>query len=362
MLMCGCMQLAELAAASGKSGQDAASGGVSGFKAGGQNANNARDMAAKIREDPLLAIKRQEQAAYEAAKKKFIREGKMKGILPAGSGANMVPVNSSEEAKRRGKEARRREKEDRRKERELRRAARQSRHKDGDRYSDKSDYSDDDHDRDRHQASRKRSRSLSPRHDHDRDRKRHSNGYLHDGRDDRSQQRDTEQRRQRSRSPRTQQDRYRSRSPSPRRNARHAEDRNGRSTHNNGYNEDQGRRYNGYAASSQRNNFAPRSNGVSEEQMAKAREMAAARLAAMTADADSIAKERALRMSKYAVEDAAAAQEEERDRQRIADGKLGKGSGKTGPDFILAEQRKVDATLGDAMRNRGRAGLIRDRD
>ncbi|KAM0517071.1 hypothetical protein ACHAPE_005183 [Trichoderma viride] len=31
-----------------------------------QNANNARDTAAKIRDDPLLAIKRQEQAAYEA--------------------------------------------------------------------------------------------------------------------------------------------------------------------------------------------------------------------------------------------------------------------------------------------------------
>ncbi|KAL1732135.1 Pre-mRNA splicing factor-domain-containing protein [Schizophyllum commune] len=31
-----------------------------------QNANTARDIASKIREDPLLAIKRQEQAAYEA--------------------------------------------------------------------------------------------------------------------------------------------------------------------------------------------------------------------------------------------------------------------------------------------------------
>ncbi|KAH7269157.1 Pre-mRNA splicing factor-domain-containing protein [Fusarium redolens] len=31
-----------------------------------QNANTARDTAAKIRDDPLLAIKRQEQAAYEA--------------------------------------------------------------------------------------------------------------------------------------------------------------------------------------------------------------------------------------------------------------------------------------------------------
>src|ERR1700761_4903344 len=31
-----------------------------------QNANTARDTAAKIREDPMLAIKKQEQAAYEA--------------------------------------------------------------------------------------------------------------------------------------------------------------------------------------------------------------------------------------------------------------------------------------------------------
>lgn len=34
-----------------------------------QHANSARDIAAKIREDPLLAIKRQEQAAYEALMK-----------------------------------------------------------------------------------------------------------------------------------------------------------------------------------------------------------------------------------------------------------------------------------------------------
>lgn len=31
-----------------------------------QNVNTARDTASKIRDDPLLAIKRQEQAAYEA--------------------------------------------------------------------------------------------------------------------------------------------------------------------------------------------------------------------------------------------------------------------------------------------------------
>ena len=38
-----------------------------------QNANTARDIAAKIREDPLLAIKQQEQAAYEALMKNPLR-------------------------------------------------------------------------------------------------------------------------------------------------------------------------------------------------------------------------------------------------------------------------------------------------
>src|SRR5690606_31179066 len=46
-------------------GAPAPVGGGGGFMAL-QNANSDRDMAAKIREDPLLAIKRQEQAAYEA--------------------------------------------------------------------------------------------------------------------------------------------------------------------------------------------------------------------------------------------------------------------------------------------------------
>lgn len=42
-----------------------------------QNANTARDTAAKVREDPLLAIKRQEQAAYEAAMKMAARRAEM---------------------------------------------------------------------------------------------------------------------------------------------------------------------------------------------------------------------------------------------------------------------------------------------
>ncbi|KAJ7631165.1 Pre-mRNA splicing factor-domain-containing protein [Roridomyces roridus] len=50
-----------------------------------QNANNARDTAAKIREDPLLAIKQQEQAAYQALMSNPLRLREMQernGIKP----------------------------------------------------------------------------------------------------------------------------------------------------------------------------------------------------------------------------------------------------------------------------------------
>ncbi|KAJ7040408.1 Pre-mRNA splicing factor-domain-containing protein [Mycena alexandri] len=50
-----------------------------------QNANNARDIAAKIREDPLLAIKQQEQAAYQALMNNPLRLREMQernGIKP----------------------------------------------------------------------------------------------------------------------------------------------------------------------------------------------------------------------------------------------------------------------------------------
>lgn len=46
-----------------------------------QNANSARDTAAKIRDDPLLAIKRQEQAAYEAMMNDPIRRRQLLASL-----------------------------------------------------------------------------------------------------------------------------------------------------------------------------------------------------------------------------------------------------------------------------------------
>ncbi|KAH8835481.1 Pre-mRNA splicing factor-domain-containing protein [Flagelloscypha sp. PMI_526] len=74
-----------------------------------QNANNARDVAAKIREDPLLAIKKQEQAAYEALMSNPLRLRQMQeknGIKPKKDKAER---RREKEEKRRRKEERRRD-------------------------------------------------------------------------------------------------------------------------------------------------------------------------------------------------------------------------------------------------------------
>ncbi|KAJ4485887.1 Pre-mRNA splicing factor-domain-containing protein [Lentinula aciculospora] len=70
-----------------------------------QNANNARDVVSKIREDPLFAIKQQEQAAYEAlmANPLRLREMQMRN--------GVVPKKDKKERKREKEEKRRLKKE-----------------------------------------------------------------------------------------------------------------------------------------------------------------------------------------------------------------------------------------------------------
>ncbi|KAF8807802.1 hypothetical protein BYT27DRAFT_7099490 [Phlegmacium glaucopus] len=75
-----------------------------------QNANTSRDIAAKIREDPLLAIKQQEQSAYQALLSNPLRLAKMQKDLG-------VKPRKDKEAKKREKEERKRF----RRERKLRR-------------------------------------------------------------------------------------------------------------------------------------------------------------------------------------------------------------------------------------------------
>ena len=104
-----------------------------------QNANTARDIAAKIREDPLLAIKQQEAAAYEALMSNPLRLREMQernGIKPS---------KKEKKDKRRDKKER---KEQRRRERE--------------RHNSPMSYSDDERDDDRRRTSQPR-RSPSPR-------------------------------------------------------------------------------------------------------------------------------------------------------------------------------------------------------
>ena len=80
-----------------------------------QNANTSRDIAAKVREDPLLAIKQQEQAAYQALLSNPLRLAKMQKEL------GVKPVKDKKDNKRE-KEERKRLKRERkhRRERELR--------------------------------------------------------------------------------------------------------------------------------------------------------------------------------------------------------------------------------------------------
>lgn len=76
-----------------------------------QNANTSRDIAAKIREDPLLAIKQQEQSAYQALLSNPLRLAKMQKDMG-------VKPKKNKEDKKREKEERKRLKRERKHRRE----------------------------------------------------------------------------------------------------------------------------------------------------------------------------------------------------------------------------------------------------
>jgi hypothetical protein len=163
----------------------------------GQTANTARDMAAKIKADPLLEMKRQEQAAYEAMMNDPVKRRK---ILAAMGMTDEKP----EQSRRRDRDRDREHRHHKRK---------RERH-----------HSDDDR-----PHRRSRSRSRSPR----RHKRRGSSDERRDG--------ERERRRDRSRSSKSR-SRSRSRSRSPRRSERRENGsyrerdeprRNGRDRHNN---------------------------------------------------------------------------------------------------------------------------------
>ncbi len=150
-----------------------------------QNANSARDLAAKVREDPMLAIKQQEQEAYEA----LLRDPARLRQLKMQAGID-VDAESKEERRRRKEEKRRRHNE----------RERRSRHDDEDRHRRPSSSHSASHHSSRHRDDRHRSSSKH----HDDHRSEHS--------DARSRREGAHREERRSR-PRASPDRSRSRSP-----------------------------------------------------------------------------------------------------------------------------------------------------
>ncbi|CAK9785057.1 hypothetical protein CC85DRAFT_308795 [Cutaneotrichosporon oleaginosum] len=155
-----------------------------------QNANTARDTAAKIREDPMFAMEKA-KAAHLAAL------------------ANRPDVRRALKAKQESKEDRR----------ERRRAEKEERRRD--RHERRRDYSDDDRDRERRHRRDDRDdrRRDRDRYDDDRDRDRNR----------RHRDRDRSDRRRDDRDDRDDRDRKRSRSLSPRRDDRERKRRDSRS-------------------------------------------------------------------------------------------------------------------------------------
>ncbi|KAG9222592.1 hypothetical protein CCMSSC00406_0004506 [Pleurotus cornucopiae] len=273
-----------------------------------QNANNIRDIAAKVREDPLLAIKRQEQESYKALMSNPLRLRAMQernGIKP--------------------KKDKKRSKEERRKEKEERRRLRHERHRSSRSASPRRRSSS----RDSYSRSR---RSPSPRHSSSRDRspgppKRDFQPYPRSDESD-----DIELDRHRNRSPRQRRQSSpgyakRPRSPSPiaRRRSRSP--------------------YGKRARMSPPSRPPPANNAEPDR---------AARLAAMSSNAQSMSVDRQKRLTELLEKEKAELEAENAARARS------KGMG----NFLAHEQKKVfggSGDLGDRIR-RGRAGLVAEAD
>lgn len=296
-----------------------------------QNANTVRDTANKIREDPLLAIKRQEQAAYEA----FMKDPAKRRQLTAAAN---------------GKEKKERSKDTRDKNKDKKHRSRRHRSDDHDRDSRRSsrrDKNDEDkHHKRNHQrqsSSRSRSRSPSrtpPRHQKGRVRSR-SPPPRHEDRDYRRRSRDRERRRTKSPSSSRRSDStkrrasppYRRRSPIP--PSRDNSDRRSDDSY--------GRR-NGAAATKSNAPPTPPAVDPAEERARK--------LAEMQSNADQMNVDRAKRLTELSEKEKVELEKEE--AARIHSSKYG-GKGA----FLSGVNRKAgDLDLGERVR-RGRQTLIR---
>ena len=280
-----------------------------------KNANTLRDTAAKIREDPMLAIKQKEQAAYEA----LMNDPVSRRRLLKEAGHDVKPKDKDRQKHRHHHHHHRHHdsREDRHRpkrryaDEEVRYDRRSRRPEDEDRYYRRRSY----HDERRRSGSSSYSRSPSPYH-----RRRSPSPY--------------ERRRSRSPSPY-----YRHRSRSPPRQQQN------------------GHRLN-HSKSFPATRSLPRRNTSSPEEEPKPQlkqEDKAAKLAAMMADANELENARANRLA--AIEDQERRRKEEEERVRGKSGKYG-GRG----DFVHGLNRKAgEMDIGERIK-RGRGELERGLD
>lgn len=296
-----------------------------------QNANTVRDTANKIREDPLLAIKRQEQAAYEAFMKDPIKRRQLKEVAE-GKGKER-----NKDGREKDKDRKHRSHRHRGDDRDSRRSSRRSR-------------DDDDRHHKRHHRHRSSSRSRSPSRTPPRRRAtsrsrspRHrassrSGSPRRDSRDYRRRSPDRERRRTTSPhgepSKRQSPPPYRRRSPIP--PPRDNGDRRSQDSYNH------------------RNGATSRSNGAPPPPTEDPAVERARKLAEMQANASQMDVERAKRLTELTEKEEAELQKEEAARLRSS--KYG-GKG----EFLTGVNRKAgNLDLGERVR-RGRQALINER-
>ena len=322
-----------------------------------QNANTARDTASKIRDDPLLAIKKKEQATYEAMMNDPVRRRQL-----------MARAGVDDGDERRKDKERRREERHRRKHRRHRSRSRsgerdrEHRHRRHSRRSESRSRSPRRHRRDDSEdefrrRSRRRDHSPDRRHGdrrhedegRERDRSRRHSNTGQEGRDDYARpQRSREgnasgsddgSRRQRQRSPSPDRSRQSRRDQQP----RHGDDRNGH--HRNGdYRNEDRRNGDRRPPRPQAPRAAPEDDKAKEEERAR-------KLAAMQSAASELDVDRVKRLAALEEREKAAREADDRGRERGGDRGFVNG--------LHRQAGKLD--LGERM-GRGRQGLVRDED
>ncbi|EGP82680.1 uncharacterized protein MYCGRDRAFT_77975 [Zymoseptoria tritici IPO323] len=240
-----------------------------GFMALNQNANSLRDTAAKVASDPMLAIKKQEQAAYEAMMNDPVRRKQL--LLAAGKEIEDDKDKDKDKSRRRHRHRHRDDEDGHR--------SKRRRHTDG---------HDDEGRSHRHRSHRHRHRSSSRSRSRSRSRSPHS----HDRRSKSYRRRDRSDSRSRSK-----RDRSASRSRSPPRR-RDSDDR-----------KDRRRSY----PSPRRSDSRSRSRSPYHEEAERAK-----KLAAMQSNADSLETDRKARLAELDAREAKQREEDDRKRSEKA--------------------------------------------